>query len=349
MKEYKKITFVGHTMDRGGASHVLCMLANGLAENGYDVELVFFRIRNSYPLLNQVRLYNLFRSDEEPSKFQYFKVLYKYIKNCDSKILVSFLTEVNIITLISTFRSRKRVIISERNDPKVSTSTLVYLASRIMYNLAEHVVFQTQRVKKYYSRRVQSKSQVIRNPIDVEGVIATLREKKIVSVGKLYPQKNHKLLINAFAQLCRFGFEHTLHIYGEGPLRDELNQQIVDVGLEERIFLEGNQPNIPVKIKDAQLFVLSSDYEGLSNALLEALSIGLPCISTNCAGTDEVIEDGVNGIITPVGDLNALSKAMFDVLSNVELQKKFMENNSIKKDEFSSKNIVDRWLQLIEG
>ena len=111
----------------------------------------------------------------------------------------------------------------------------------------------------------------------------------------------------------------------------------------------GNVPNIHEQISDANAFVLSSDYEGLSNALLEAMMMGLPCISTDCAGSDEYINNYENGLLVPIGDKDALASAMLEVLENKELSSRLGNNARKASATFAKDNVLNRWFELISG
>lgn len=344
----KKVLLLGHTMARGGASHVLALLAEGLAEKGYEVELVFLRIRAEYQTNNCIKMRALFDPEAEPSKYECYKAIKKCIGNSDADIIISFLIEVNIIALL-TNRGKKKIIISERNDPKVASNKIVFYASKILYGKADQIVFQSERVKKYYSDDIQKKSKIILNPIDLQVDQQGIQHSKnIVAVGKLYPQKNHKLLIQAFYEFSKINPEYKLHIYGEGPLREELTRIIHENDLVGKVILEGNRPDVQKQIKDAEMFVLSSDYEGLSNALLEALAIGIPSISTSCAGSDEIITDGENGFLVPVGDKQRLIEAMKLLASDGELRKLFQTNGKKIREKVMKENVINSWIDLIQ-
>ena len=164
-----------------------------------------------------------------------------------------------------------------------------------------------------------------------------------------WPQKNQKLLINAFSELAKKIPDYTLVIYGEGSLRKELEKFIESKGLKDRIFLPGAKNNIQEYIKDASLFVLSSDYEGIPNALIEAMAIGLPCVSTDCSpgGARELITNGENGVIVECRNSNELATAMARLLTDRESAKK-MGTNAKKIYTRVDKNLVcNRWLDLI--
>lgn len=156
--------------------------------------------------------------------------------------------------------------------------------------MADKVVFQTKRVSSYFP--YLSNATIIFNPISVSSVSKNTNLKKIVTVGRLTVQKNQKLLIESFSEVLKKYPNIILEIYGDGEKREELKYIIKTLGVSNNVIFKGNILNVHEAIADAGLFVLSSDYEGLSNALMEAMMMGLPCISTTCAGSDELISDG---------------------------------------------------------
>ena len=218
--------------------------------------------------------------------------------------------------------------------------------------MADKIVFQTAGAQRFYSKRVQEKSTVILNPVNTNGFPRhdfSCEKSEIVSVGRLEAQKNRKLLIDAFELIASDFTEYQLTIYGEGSLRKELEDYVKAKGLQERVFLPGNQNNIQEHIKDASLFVLSSDYEGIPNALIEAMAIGLPCVSTDCSpgGARELIEEGISGLITPCSDVRKLSDAMRMMLSNKTYAKACGIEALRIREKTDVKKISEDWLRYI--
>jgi len=262
---------------------------------------------------------------------------------------VAFTARINVMTLLACLGLKTKIVISERNDPRHDgRGFITNLLTKILYPLADGIVFQTNRAKVYFSDKIQKKSRIIPNPIEVTAKASDNTEKKIVSVGRLASQKNQMMLIDAFYNVLKKYPDYTLYIYGEGNLRQKLTERIEELGLSHKVFLPGNILNLHEKIADAQVFALSSDYEGLSNALLEAMTMGLPCVSTNCAGADEYIENEKNGLLVPVGDTVAMEKALLYMIENP--QNRVMMGNEAKKSSqnFSSENILKVWHSIID-
>ena len=184
---------------------------------------------------------------------------------------------------------------------------------------ADWFVFQTEEAKKFYDKSLNGCGIVIPNPLIIDNMPAPytgVREKRIVTVGRLKPQKNQKLLIEAFALIYQNYPDFTLEIYGDGVLNQELQNIIDRKKLSNIVFLRGNVDDVFQKIIKASIFVMSSDYEGMPNALIEAMALGLPCISTDCpcGGPRYLIKSGVNGLLCNVNDVESLKMAFISML-----------------------------------
>ncbi len=284
------------------------------------------------------------------------KALKAVLDECKPDLLLCFLPEPNMLALSLKNRYKFPVIISVRNDPKREYSGIYHLPMRLLYPKADGYVFQTEEAKDYFafSKHISDKAVIIPNPLSKEYMdideVPMDRKKTIVNVGKLDSQKNQKLLISAFGRIAADYPEWNLHIYGEGELRKELTQLIDELGLTGRVVLEGNQVDLKDKIKDAGIFVLSSDYEGMPNALIEAMALGIPSISTDCpcGGPRFLIEDGVNGRLVPVADEEALSAAMEDFISDRAKAETVGEKAKNIKKLLDPNLINSRWVDYIE-
>lgn len=349
MDKHKKIAFVLGSMGQGGAEKVISVLSKDYAEKGWDTDIIVL-LSNSvaYELHPNTRLVDFSGNGQSRIKRlpYWLHNLREYIKKNKPDVVLSFAARINIIVQIAGIGYTSRLFVSERNDPKNDgRSKIVDWVTKILYPKTDGVIFQTKRAKTYFGNL--KNGYIIPNPISVEAYAKSEKQKKIVSVGSLKPQKNQKLLIDAFASIASEFPEYQLVIYGEGDLRKELEKQIVDLNLQGRILLPGGKRNVHECISDAELFVLSSDYEGLSNALLEALMMGLPCVSTNVAGADEYI-DGSNGMITPVGDRESLSAAMKMMLTDSVYRKQCGEYAMQKASDFDTRSVLKKWHDLMD-
>lgn len=350
----KRVAFVVGEMCRGGAERVVSVLANHFAQDGYAVDiLTLFSTKVEYNIDERINIIDC--KSTTPANYyssapHWFREIRRYTKTERPDAIFALITRIGVLTVLATMGMGVQVVVSERNDPHYDHRSLfMRLMTNMAFRRAHKIVFQTKRVQSYYNMSIQRNSVIIPNPINVTDTAEGPFLPKIVSVGRLQPQKNHKMLIAAFAEVLKRHPNYSLVIYGEGPLRSELETLIKDKGLTHAVQLPGNVNNVHTCIRDAEMFVLPSDYEGLSNALLEAMAIGLPCISTNCAGSDEVIEDGINGLITPVGDQERLTAAIDRLITSKELQEYLRRNALETAKQFNSITVYNQWKNLIEN
>lgn len=348
----RRIAFLIGGMTRGGAERVIALLANNYAKKGWSVDiLLLLEETQDYELNSGINIIALTgRKGPRILRVPYWLgKIRAYALKYNPNRIVAFVARINILTLIACFRMRKRIIISERNDPRSDgRGILIKAATNLLYPLSRAVVFQTRTAQGCFSKAVRRKGVIITNPVYVPEMSEAKKEKRIVAVGRLCEQKNHKLLLEAFSQVANVCPNYSLHIFGEGGLRSLLEERIKALNLTDKAFLEGEVANIYERISQGELFVLSSEYEGLSNALMEAMALGLPCISTDCAGSTEIIDHGVNGLIVPKGDSDALAAAMIEVLKDKVLSVALGEKAKESSKKFTLDLSMKMWEEIIE-
>ena len=317
----KKITFFIGSLEEGGAERVLSYLTSYLTEKEYEVLLVLYHDRELfYQLDPRVEVKFVTRETGSGNLIKNLCWLRRCFKE-NSAVVVSFLAIYNIFASLALGGTDVPLLVADRNDPRfVPTNKMLRYLRNFCYLFADGVIVQTQRNKQYFSRKIQNKSVVIYNPINLGSYYAcaktTPKENTIVSVGRLMPQKNQQMLVRAFAQLHQEFPEYKLVIYGEGPARTELELLIDQLGMAEHILLPGSEKNVFPKIAPAKLFVLSSNYEGMPNALAEAMCLGLPCISTAISGATDMIQSGENGLLVEPNNGEELKTAIRKVLTD---------------------------------
>ena len=244
------------------------------------------------------------------------------------------------------------VFVSERNNPWVMPDVkITRLLRKAMYPLAKGIIFQTEMAKSFFPKYIQRKGIVIDNPVDVSRIPLLYegsRNYTITAVGRLAPQKNFKLLINAFYMFSKMHDDYCLEIYGDGQLKNELEQQIKELGIAHKVSLCGARKDVLDRIRCSSMFVLTSDYEGVPNVLLEAMCMGMPVISTDCpsGGPRKLIEDGINGLLTPVGDCDELVKRM-DSLCDVAYASSLSKEAYKVREKFTNPDIFVQWERYI--
>lgn len=353
----KRIAFFMGSMGRGGAERVVSILSRFYCELGWSVDIcMLLHNINEYPLDKRVSVIDMSKETCSNIVLRNAKMLVDirtYMKQEKPNVVVPFLAKTSALVwlaMIGTARNKFRLVASERIDPVAANySKLLRVAVNRSFEKADAVVFQTKRAKRYYSKSIQAKSKIIGNPVTMNYERAEKPDHVIITGGRLEHQKNQKMLINAFAKIADNHPDYSLHIYGEGSLQNELETQITELQLENRVFLKGNSPTYQKNLTRAEIFILSSNFEGLSNALLEAMMLGMPCISTNCAGSDEIITDGENGMLIPVGDTIALAHAMDRLLIDKSLQDKLGKNAKVTAQKFETNNVIMLWRKVLEG
>lgn len=354
----KKILFYINSISYGGAEKVLVNLANSLSINGYQVIVVTsFKDDEEYILHESVKRLLLDSGEEDKTflKRNISRVL-KLRKICTFEkpsIVISFMAEPNFRSIIATRFLGIKTLISVRNDPNMEYKSLLFkILAHLLFPLVDGCVFQTEDAKKWFSKYVQKKSRIVFNQVDENffNVNFSGNRQNIVTVGRLEKQKNHKLLIKAFSNVAEYFTSDDLHIYGNGSLFFELQEYIKDLNLEKRVFLKGTFDNLHEVIHSSKLFVLSSNYEGLPNALMEAMTMGIPVISTDCpcGGPKLLVENETSGILVPVEDESELTKAIIRVLTFEDLQKSFSINARIKSQDFHPEVVFKTWKSYIE-
>jgi len=349
----KQIIFVTGSMSRGGAERVISLLSNRYVELGWRVSIVMLLHSHvEYALNPKVEILD-FSNDKRKATLDLPRLIGKlrrFVKKRNPDAVVALMAQICLIAGLACKGLKTRLVLSERNDPKaISKGKIFDLVRNYVYKSSAVTVMQTKRAMGYFPEAVQANSVVIPNPIAVKCTAAEQRRKRIVTAGRLMPQKNQKMLIQAFAAVHKTNPEYVLDIYGEGPLREALQQQIDSLGLTGAVTLRGNVPDIHEKMADAEIFALPSDFEGLSNALLEAMMMGLTCISTDCAGSDEVIRDGENGLLIPVGDGRAMTDALGRLIEDPALTVKLGQTAKEDSKQYTVDHVIAQWRNAIEG
>ena len=355
----KKLLFFIPRMGGGGAERVMATLANTLAERNYEITIATLIDRESfYPLNTKISViaagYKINRKNRVISMLdQLFKGIasLRYINRCINEqrpdVILSFLTHTNILSLIvHKFHRKIPIFVSERSDPSVRLGIIQTLC-KMLYASADCIICQSNKVADFYAVNGKAKTTVIANPIDTDSIPTNdiaVRKKIVVAVGRLFPEKNFSLLIDSFSDISSEFSDYNLEIYGEGPLREELQGKIDNYNLHDRIVLMGTRKKVMHYINDASLFVMSSDYEGFPNALLEAMASGLPVVSTDFyTGTASDLVGKENGLIVPTKDRRALAQAIRTILSNTDLQNSMSKENKKMLETLRAENIIEEW------
>lgn len=334
----KKIFFYINTLGNGGAERVMVNLADFFSNNNYDVTLITsFKKESEYLLSSKTRRISLEKEEIKQSRFKRnlsrISKLRKICKEERPDILIAFMAEPNLRAILATRGVKVKTLVSVRNTPdKEYAGRVGRFIGKVLLPIADACVFQTKDAQEWFPKRLQKKSRIIYNAVKKEfyQVDRTPICGEIITCGRLVEQKNHMLLINAFAEVIKMYPYITLKIYGEGPLRKLLQNRIDELHLSKKAFLMGAIENVENALKTASLFVLPSDYEGMPNALMEAMAAGVPCIATDCpcGGPRELLSNYSAEKLVPCGDVQKLSEAICKALqigADGSIEKKLAE------------------------
>lgn len=327
---------------------MMSLMANRFAEDGYDVEIINLNQHIVfYPIDSRVSL--LFAEDEVGSSpVKKLKWLRRYVKQTRPDVVVPFMEAVYCFTLCALVGVGVPVVSSERIDPRKSPF-LRNILRRVFLPLTDWLVVQTQDIKDFYPRFIQKKTSIIYNPVSdkVFNLPDVEKTDTLISVGKLDDQKNHALLIKSFAKVAQDFPTWKLVIYGEGPLRESLQLTIDHLQLTDRVLLLGRSEHVIEEMNKSKVFVFSSNYEGMSNAILEAVCVGLPVVTTNVSGAKELVQDG--GYVVPIKSEEHLVQAMRSLMNDSALRKEMGEKNKGRAHIYIIDSIYSEWEALFKS
>lgn len=354
-----KIAIVTPTLLGGGAERVAVRLSNYFSER-YEMHLISLILTKSvYEIKDDVTVHFLdknlsssFILSAIKSNFRKIRRLKSYCKENEIDILLGFTTSVNVICISAAESLKIPVIISERNNAKiVPPNSFWRILRNLTYPLSNQLVVQTQGNRDFYREIVNvNKIKIIPNPI--ESVKTKIANKslnqtiEIITVGRLTENKAVKVLIQALNSIKELNWRCT--IVGDGILREQLEKQIANLGLNNKFHFTGYIEVNPTFYENYDIFAFTSRSEGFPNALLEAYASGLPCVSTNCPfGPSEIITDGFDGFLVPVDDWETLADRIKMLIDKPELRVKFSRNALTNANKFTIEKVAKEWEALI--
>ena len=349
------------SMRKGGAERVIANLAQYLDEKGYHVVLVTtHKAEIEYEVPQNVK-----RILSEPDERELqggrirnflirFRKLRRIWKEEKPDVIVSFIGKNNIMAILTSLGMGIPVAVSVRGEPgeEYYNGLLRFLARNLFY-LADGVILQTKLCMEFFPKGVRKKAIILKNPVNpvfFREPYRGEREKTIVAVGRVDENKNHEMLIRAFAGIADEFPEYRLIIYGDGDKRSDLLKLTKELKLEDRISLPGNIDNVADAIYKTRVFVLSSNTEGMPNTLIEAMILGLTVVSTDCpcGGPAELIVHGVNGLLSPVKDVNAMKENLQFVLNNLHRADEMAHEASKTSDIYDVNKVYLEWEKYLK-
>lgn len=358
-EEKKHICIVTRNLRAGGAERVIAHLCRFLIDNGHTVTLILLEEAEiQYELPPGVHIRTIGRQSRGAlaDKLRSYRAVRKAVLAAAPDAVLAMPEEIGIYVLLALSGTHIRTVVSERNNPYVyPPRKITRLLRRIAYPMADGLIFQTEGAAAFFPARIRKKSIVLPNPLDAARLPLPFcgeREKVIVGAGRLEAQKNFPLLLAAFALFYRTHPDFQLVIYGEGSRRAELEEAALQSGLPAgSVLFPGHVPDLPCRINSATAFVLSSDYEGMPNVLIEAMACGVPSVATDCppGGAAALIDSGKNGVLCPVGDAQALANALCRIAEDPGFARALSQNSIQLRNTLEMSRICTKWFLFLTG
>jgi len=370
----KQIAFIINALSDGGAERVVQTLSDYFTKNGLKVYIILLDNSTQHYKINEnVKIIVLKTSVLNKSFGKIISIplqsveLYFLLKKLKIENAISFLVRSNLVFSFIKFFSKRKVIISERNYSKVQyeifglkNNIMNYLIKKL-YKLANRIIPISNGIRKSLIQDYKlnkDKIKTIYNPQNISFIKnhkiqkTNFKFKKntkyFITLGRLILQKDHITMIKAFHKVTSQNPNTNLIILGEGPLRDELTKLIKELGLENKVHLVGFQKDPFSYLKQADIFVFSSKFEGFGNVIVEAMACGLPIVSTDCpSGPSEILDNGKYGKLVKVGDVEDLSKAMIEMLKYENIYK-YKQLSIFRANDFDVSKIAKQYLDVME-
>lgn len=319
------IAVVTRSMGTGGAERVIVQLLREWQKKGHQCSLLCMHPQPAFYMIPEgISSYDVptFARNGNVDKILRYKHLRKWVKESTPDIVLAMPEEIGVYVLAAMVGTGIPVVVSERNNPWVMPNKKITRAlRRMVYPFAKGLIFQTEQAASFFPKRQREKGIVLPNPLDISRLPEVYRgewEKTVVSAGRLEDQKNFPLLIEAFAKFYEEHQDYKLVIYGEGTKREALEALAESKLPKDAWSFPGRVDDLPERISRCAVFALSSDYEGVPNVLIEAMAVGTPVVSTDCApgGAASLIANGKNGILVPVQSREALTQGLCYMVEN---------------------------------
>lgn len=322
----KKYLFVSRFLKGGGAERFVSVFSSYLADCGYDIHLVLYeKTETDYPISDNVKIHMMpKRNDNLNGKMSRLHDLGCIISEINPDYIIPFLNNIVIQSFFCSLVRKTKFIYTVRIVPSHQIGNrAVKLVNKFIVQFSDAIMLQTWEQSEYYPKKYLKKMYVVPNPIDkqfVDNGKENYRESEdinITCVGRLCKQKRFPTVIDVVAELRDKFPRLNVNIYGEGELKDELEKQIICLNVEDNCYLRGRTNDIIGVLKNTDIFIMASAFEGMPNALLEAMAVGVPCISTDCpTGPKDMIKHGINGLLYETDNYEELKETLVWALKN---------------------------------
>lgn len=349
------IAFYIGSLTKGGAERVFVNLAEHFARQGYRVTMVTqYRKKEEYELPPSVsRVISDLTPEEEKGRIANFINRYRKLRRIFSELkadaVLSTIGKNNFMAIAANLGLPTRVVVSVVAEPTLEYpgKVMTWLARTLFY-LADGIVMQTSDAGMFFQKSLRRKCVILKNslnPAFVRPRFEGKRSRDIVAVGRMDENKNHRMVIQAFAKVAGQYPDSRLVFYGKGELMECLKEQAAATGFGDRILFPGAVENVADRIEKAYAFVLASYTEGMPNTLIEAMALGLPCVSTDCpcGGPRDLIRDGENGYLIPVGDADALADRLTRLLADEDKAEAMGKRAAMLQESYQPERVNAEW------
>lgn len=346
-----KIAIITMKISSGGSQRVIVQLLNDWVDRNECLLILLDDAEDFYKIDDRVNIHRIGKVSENSvlDKFARYRYMRRLIIKEKPDIILSLPEEIGIYVIGAMLGSKFPVVVSERNNPWIMPyKRITRILRKVLYPYCSGFIFQTEKAALFFSKRIQERGIILPNPLDLNRlpqIYEGEREKIIVSVGRFEKQKNFQLLIDAFRIVNKNNPEYKLVIYGEGSLRTYLNNYALEFLPKGSWEFPGRDDNVLEKIKKSTCFVLSSDFEGVPNVLIEAMAIGIPCISTDCepGGARMLIENEKNGMLVRVGSSVQIAEAIDRIIQDTELANRISREAMKIRNQLDSRVVCKYW------
>lgn len=348
----KKICFIGSGLKGGGQERALSSLANFYAAKGHKVFVInLFKTEQFFELDPRISIIwpDIDRINHKRLTYAILILPYlrRSVKRTKADVHLSFGEWFNPYVILATRAMRISLFLFDRMGPEMKMDPLVSFLRKLLYRFASGVIVQTGTAADIVAKKTGARNvHVIPNPLNPIDVEILSKKNQIVTLGRLSPEKGHIVLIRAFSRVKNKDW--TLHFIGDGPERAVLEKEASDLGLYSRVIFHGHLKDFKNILGESDIFVLPSFYEGFPNALIEAMSVPLPCISSNCvAGPSDIISAGINGILVEPGNFESLANALNLLIENPAMRMKFANEAYKVREKLAFDKIMERYSEVI--
>lgn len=346
----KKVVFLVSSLNGGGAERVSAILCNDFHRRGIRVSVLETETHgNSYHIDKDIKVTALgCNGSSYIDVIKRLRRIHLFMKREEPDVIISLGYAFKYIDILRLDK-RCNLVLSERNYPLVTYSDKAMKRRNLLFKKADKIVFQTNDAASCYGISVQQKAAIIPNPILRIDAKRLFPSKRIVTASRLVPQKNLNLLLEAFARFFETHPSYTLNIYGDGPLRSSLMSKAESLAISQVVHFRPFNNSLHNEIADAAMFVSSSDFEGLQNTLMEAMSMGIPAIATDCLGGGArlITDNGERALLVPRGDVKALAVAMGRIADECGLAECLSAKGKKLADIYSADAICNMWYKYI--